>query len=293
MNHPILVCGALGNVGTQVVKSLLQQGAPVRAAEPSPEAVRHHFGQGLEAVRFDFHRPETFAPALQGVKRMFLMRPPQISQVERLLFPAVDAARAAGVEQVVFLSLIGVERIRLAPHFRMEQYLRTCGMTWTFLRASFFMQNLNTVHVAEIRNRDEIFIPAGHGKTSFIDVRDIGAVAALTLTQTGHENRTYDLTGSDALDYYQAAEQFSQVLGRTITYRSPSLLSYVAAKIRNGTPLPYLLITAWLYDQTRRGMSAQVSGDVQRLLGRPPIRLRQYIEDYRSAWSQPPRLGPL
>jgi len=284
MSQPILVIGGLGNVGTEVIKALQKQGAPVRAADLNPDAIRQRFGESLEAVHFDFTKAETITLAVQGVMGMFLMRPPQITDVKRLMFPVIDAARAVGVEQVVFLSLIGIETNQRAPHYKVEQHLRGSGIAWTFLRASFFMQNLNTTHQAEIRERSEICVPVGLGKTSFIDVRDIGAVAALALTQAGHANQAYDLTGPQALDYYEAAEQFSQVLGRSITYQNPSLPRFVWESLRNGRPLPITLVMAWLYQQTRKGMSAQVTGEVQRLLGRSPISLRQYIEDYRSAW---------
>ena len=284
MSSPILVLGALGNVGAEVVKSLLAQGLPVRAADLNLSAIEERFGPAVKAVRFDFAAPETLTPALQGVKRMFLMRPPQITDVQRLIFPVIDAAQAAGVEQVVFLSLIGIENNRQVPHYKVEQRLRGSSMAWTFLRASFFMQNLSTTHRQEIRQRSEIYLPVGRGKTSFIDVRDIGAVAALALTQPGHENKAYDLTGAEALDYDQVAEQFSRVLGRPVAYRSPALLQFIWHSLRRGTPLPYALVMAWLYDQTRKGMSAQVTDEVQRLLGRSPIPLRQFIEDYQQVW---------
>jgi uncharacterized protein YbjT (DUF2867 family) len=284
MSQPILVFGALGNAGAEVVKALQANSAAVRAADLDVEAIRRRFGESVEAVRFDFAERETIPSAVQGVKGMFLMRPPQISEVERLMFPTIEAAQAAGVQQVAFLSLIGIENNRRVPHYKVEQYLRGSQMAWTFLRASFFMQNFNTTHREEIKERDEIFVPVGSGKTSFIDVRDIGAAAALALTQPGHAGRAYALTGPQALDYYEAAESFSQVLGRRITYRNPSLPRFVWASLRGGRTLAMTLVMAWLYRQTRRGMSAQVSGEVQRLLGRPPIPLRQYIEDYRSTW---------
>ena len=284
MSQPILVFGALGNVGTQVITALQAQGVPVRAADLNPQDIQQRFGESVDAVRFDFGVPETFAPAVQGVKGMFLMRPPQISDVERLMFPVIDAAREAGVERVVFLSLIGIENNRRVPHYKVELYLRDSGMDWTFLRSSFFMQNLNTTHRAEIKERDEIFVPVGSGKTSFIDVRDLGAVAALALTEEGHADQAYELTGPQALDYYEVAELFSQVLGRTIVYCDPSLPSFVWYSLREGRSLPFTLVTAWLYNQTRDGMSAQVTGEVQRLLGREPIALKQYIQDYRAEW---------
>lgn len=247
MTDPILVTGALGNVGAEAVRSLQAAGRAVRAADLSAEKIHERFGDAVQGVAFDFSKRETFAPALNSVKRLFLVRPPQISDVKRVLFPFLDAAQEAGVAQVVFLSLIGIEQNRQVPHYKVEQYLRASEMGWTFLRASFFMQNLSGTHRAEIRERNELFVPVGRGRTSFIDVRDIGAVAAVALTQAGHVNQAYDLTGPAALDYDEVAEILDEALGRKIVYRDPSLPAFVWRTVRGGTPLPFALVMAFLY----------------------------------------------
>lgn len=285
MRAKVLVLGALGNVGAEVVKAVRAKGAAVRAGDLYPDKVRERFGSEVEAAAFDFGKPETFSPVFQGIERLFLMRPPQITDVKKYMFPAIDTARAAGVKQIVFLSLIGIEQNTVVPHYKVEQYLKTPGTSYTFLRCSFFMQNLNTTHRAEIRERDEIFIPAGKSRTSFIDVRDIGAVAAAALTQPGHKNQAYDLTGPEALDYYQAAELFTQALGRKITYQNPSSLAFFLRQAQK-SPLMYALVVTWLYGNTRDGMADRVTGEVRRITGREPIHMRQYIEDYRECWEK-------
>ena len=242
----------------------------------------------MEPVWFDFSKPETFGPAFRGVRKVFLMRPPQIADVQKYMFPALDAAKAAGVEHVVFLSLIGIEQNKGVPHYRVEQYLLTSGLSYTFLRCSFFMQNLNTTHRAEIRDRDEIYVPVGRARTGFIDVRDIGAVAALALTQSGYENQAYDLTGGEALDYYQVAQLLTEVLGRRITYKHPSAPAFFFRQLQNKSPLVYALVTTWLYGNTRRGMADRITSEVERLLGRKPITLKQYLQDYHKAWLRSP-----
>src|SRR5512139_749509 len=196
MEAPILIIGALGNVGIQVVNALQAAGRTVRAADRDLTRLRDGFGSSVECVRFDFSQPETFAQAFEGVERMFLMRPPQISNVKRDMFPAIDAAKQAGVKYVVFLSVIGIEKMTFIPHYKVEIHLKEQGFQTTFLRCSFFMQNLSTTHRREIKERSEIFVPVGNAKTSFIDVRDIGAVAARILTEDGHAGKNYNLTGA-------------------------------------------------------------------------------------------------
>jgi len=284
MPTSILVTGALGNVGAEVVKLLRQSGQPVRAAGTRPAAIAQRFGNLVEATWLDFEKPESFGTALAGVERMFLMRPPAISNVRRSIFPIIDAAKQAGVRQIVFLSLIGVEKNRIVPHYKIEQHILKSGLEYTFLRPSFFMQNLSTTHRDEIKDQNEIFVPAGRGKTSFIDVRDIAAVAALTLTEAGHANRIYELTGDEALDYGQVAALLTDVLGRPITYRQPGLLQFLRRQLAKGTPLAFATVMAGIYTTARLGLAARLTGDLRRLLGRAPISFRQYVEDYQACW---------
>jgi uncharacterized protein YbjT (DUF2867 family) len=170
------------------------------------------------------------------------------------------------------------------PHYKVEKYLESSDIPYTFLRPSFFMQNLNTTHREEIQKRDEIYLPVGDGKTSFIDVRDIGAVGARVLSESGHENRFYELTGAEALDYYQVAEIFSETLGRKITYKNPNQFSFLWYTLRHGTPLPFALVMLMLYRSTRLGMAERVTGDAEQLLGRSPTSFQRYVQDYKDVW---------
>ena len=146
------------------------------------------------------------------------------------------------------------------------------------------MQNLNTTHRKEIQERSELFIPVGKAKTGFIDARDIGAVAAVALTEAGHAGKNYEVTGAEALDYGEVAQIMREVLGRKITYRNPNPLYFLMETIRRGTPLGFAIIMLGLYTSTRFGMAEPVTDAVERLTGRKPISFRQYVWDYRNAW---------
>jgi uncharacterized protein YbjT (DUF2867 family) len=284
MASPIMVTGALGNVGAQVVKRLQAEGRQVRAADRDEEKLKERFDDSVETVYFDFSKPETYEAAFQGVDKMFLMRPPQITAVKRYIFPVINAAKRAGVKHVVFLSLIGIEKATFVPHYKVEQYLKEVGLQTTFLRCSFFMQNLNTTHRKEIQERNEIFVPVGKAKTGFIDVRDIGAVAAVALSQKGHAGKNYDLTGSEGLDYWEAAQILSEALGREITYRNPNPLYFLIETVRRGIPFRYAVVMTGLYLSTRFGMAEPITNEVERLIGRKPTPFRQYVQDYREMW---------
>jgi len=246
--------------------------------------LRERLGDSVEAVRFDFTDPTTYEATFKGVQKMFYMRPPHITNIQRDMAPSMDAAKRAGVTHAVFLSLIGIESTKYVPHYKVETYLKAINMQTTFLRCSFFMQNLNTTHRREIKERNEIFVPVGKAKTAFVDARDIGAVAAVALLEDGHAGRNYDLTGSERLDYWEAARIMSEVLGRRITYRNPNPLYFLIETIRRGTPFMFALVMTGLYTSTRFGMAEPITDEVERLTGISPITFRQYVTDYEDAW---------
>ncbi|MEV0589325.1 SDR family oxidoreductase [Nonomuraea sp. NPDC050310] len=274
----VLVTGATGRVGRHVAQTLAQAGLPVRRATTSPRE--------SSDVRFSFTDPTTFHDAFRGVDRMFLMRPPQIGNVRRDMFPAMDAARRMGVRRVVLLSLQGAERNPVVPHHRLESWLRASGQEWTFVRAGFFLQNLSMTHAREIREDGVIMVPAGRGRTSFVDARDVAGVAALALREDGHADRAYIPTGARALTYAEVARTLTDVVGKPIHYGDPGPLAYWRHARRHGLPVPMTMtmITLALYSACRFGLAAGVTDDVRRLLGREPISLRRFAEDERAAW---------
>jgi uncharacterized protein YbjT (DUF2867 family) len=284
MSFPVLVVGALGNVGAEVVKQVLARGGSVRPADIDVKKLQERYGDSVESVRFDFTDPATYAVTFRDVKKMFYMRPPHLTNIQRDMNPSMDAAKQAGVEHVVFLSLIGIENAKYVPHYKVETYLHKIDLQTTFLRCSFFMQNLNTTHRKEIKERNEIFVPVGNAKTSFIDARDIGAVAALALMEAGHAGKNYELTGGEALDYWEVTRIMSEVLGRKIIYRNGNPFHFLIETVRRGTPFMFALVQMGLYISTRFGMAKNVTREVESLTGRKPILFRQYVIDYKEYW---------
>jgi uncharacterized protein YbjT (DUF2867 family) len=279
----ILVTGATGNVGREVIRLLREQACEIRAAVRDRAKAHSILGNSVDTVTFDFTVPDTFTPALTGVQKLFLVRPPAIANVRQHIAPALQAAQQAGVEQIVFLSLLGGDRNRVIPHYTIERTIEKLGIPATFLRASFFMQNFNTTHQEEIRS-GELLMPAGQGRTSFIDIRDIAAVAVKTLIENGHQHQAYSLTGSEALTYKEVANIFTSVLDKPIHYANSSLLKFIIMMRRKGLPLNFVLVMAGIYTTARFGLAGTITDDVPRLLQRDPIRLKQYVKDYRSSW---------
>ncbi|QIM15948.1 NmrA family NAD(P)-binding protein [Leucobacter insecticola] len=285
-NDVILVTGATGNVGRAVVERLLEAGRPVRAAGRSVESVRRVFGQRVEAVALDFTDPASWPAAFAGVDRMFLMRPPHLGKPKKEMIPALEYATSAGTRQIVFLSLQGAEKNRVVPHAAIEAWLRGAGIDWTFVRASFFHQNLSTTHVSDVRDRDAITVPAGRGATAFVDTEDVGAVAAAALLDPpGFRNRALTVTGDEALSYARIAEILSRELGRPIRYEKPGLLRYLGHARRHlDMPWGMVFVTAAIYTTARLGMADGLTDTVHEVLGRDPVSFAEFAHRERAAW---------
>jgi len=281
----ILIIGATGNVGSEVVKGLIGR-APIRIGAHEPERARKIFGDAAdcEYVPFDFLDSSSFAPTFAGIEKIFLVRPPALSNVKRDIAPALQAAKQAGVKHIVFLSIQGVEQNRMVPHYKIEQLILKLGFFYTFLRAGFFMQNLSTTHLGEIRDHSIISVPVGKAPTSFVDVRDLAAVAVHALMENEDDNVCYTLTGSAALDYYEVAQTIATELRRPIRYTNPSVIGFVREQLAAGRAFGMTVVMAGLYTITRFGNAKAVTDDVQRILGRDPITFQQFVHDYRLCW---------
>jgi uncharacterized protein YbjT (DUF2867 family) len=287
----ILVTGATGNVGLETVKFLLQQKSDameIIAAVPRPDDAKKTLPPNTPVVKFDFADAHSVGAALQNINTLFLLRPPQLADVKTFLFPAIDQAKRQGVGHIVFLSLQGAQFNIFAPHHKVERYLKKVGVPFTFLRPSFFMQNLSTTHRFDIQKNNQLLLPAGNGKTSFIDVRDIAAVAAKTLLEgTPHFDKGYELTGSEALTYFQICDVLSKVLGRTITYKPSSIKAFKAHLLANGFEQEFADVMTSIYLVSRFGLASRVTNETATLLGRPPIGFEQFARDFKSVWAVP------
>jgi len=279
----LLITGATGNVGFETIRALNTAGVMPLAAVRDPQKAQSKLEGKALLTRFDFTDPDTYTGALTGIKQMLLVRPPEIAQVDKYFRPLLEEARAAGVKQVVFLSLLGAESNTVVPHHKIEKVLLELGMGYVFLRASFFMQNLSTTHLEDIRDRDDVFVPAGNGKTSFIDARDIGAVASLSLLER-HQNLAYDLTGDEALTYDAAARMLSEELGRPIRYSHPNILKFALEERARGVSWPFIGVMVGIYSVAALGRAGRVTPTTRKLLGRPATTLEQFVHDYKALW---------
>lgn len=284
MMGAVFVTGATGTVGSAVVEHLIALGQPVIAGIRDPaDAAR--VPASAEPRRFSFESgPAELYTALDGADRLFLMRPPAIADVKSTLFPTIDAAHRRGIRHIAFLSLQGVQANRRTPHHAVEDYLRRSSSPYTFVRPNFFMQNLSTTYAAAIRERDEIFVPAGRSRTAFVDARDVGRVAAVTLAEPGHIGKAYTLSGEQSLSYRDVAAIMSDVLGRTIRYDRPSEELYLARLAAEGAPEDYIAVQRMIHRVVRLNASAFPNRAIRALTGRPATTLRQFVTENAGVW---------
>ncbi len=276
----ILITGASGTVGQYVVEELLKKDEKIVAAGSDPEKLIRIFGDEIEAVKFDFTDESTFVSALKDVNRVFLMRPPHLGKPDDL-YPFIDAMADNDIKLVSFLSLMGVEKNPFPPHHKIEKYIEQFKIPFAHIRPGFFMQNLSGIHSIEIRENNEIFVPAGKSKTSFIDAADIGlAISTVLNNPDEYKNTNYTITGPEALDYYEIADILTEVTGRKIEYTKPGFLKYRSHYIKKrGLDKKYVNITMALYLMTRLGTAKKVTDDFKKLTGKKPRTFKEFAVD--------------
>ena len=291
----LVITGATGTVGSEVVRQLAAVAGVQPVALVRDEAKAQVLFAGLgpaAAVRaVDYADGAALAAALADLRaeKLFLLTPlaPDLVEQSRRV---VDAAKAAGVRHVVKLSGLGADApapIQLGRwHRAAEQHLEASGLSWTHLRPNAFMQNFQTYHGDAIRIQNAFFLPHGDGACSYVDVRDVAAAAVAALTGNGHEGHAYNLTGPAALTGLDIARHLSRAAGRNIVY-----VETTDEQARAG--FEEMEAPPWMADALmelngliRRGLTAAVSPDLPRLIGRPALSFETYARDHAAAWAE-------
>ena len=279
----ILVTGATGTVGREVVTQLLAVGHPVRGMTRNPSQAK--MDARVEVVKGDFAAPETLKKAVEGVERVFsLTFGPQTGTHEREL---ARAAKKAGVRHIVKLGAMGGDgetRNTIRKwHDEGEQEIKGAGVAWTMLRPGRFMSNALQWRES-ISRQGKVFSNYGEGKLPSVHPRDIAAVAVRALTTHGHEGKTYHLTGPEALSIGDEVAILSNVLGRRIEYVPIS--DEAARKEMERAGMPPFLIDALLPFAAfvRSGKAAEVLPTVEEVTGRPALRFVDWAKEHAESF---------
>ena len=270
----ILVLGATGRVGAEVVRLLVAQGTPVRCMARDPQRAAGMAAAGIEVVRGDLDDPGSLHNAFDGIEQLFLMSPVGERMAAQQL-AAVAAARIAGVARIVKLSgsswtmQDGAETVSGAAHAEVEKAIRACAIAHVFLRPNVFMQGMLARLPLELAAGDTFTLALGDAAAAFIDARDIAAVATRCLGAAAIPAETLDLSGPAAVSGGDIAEIAGALTGRAITYQPvPSGTALSAARAR-GESAFVLRHLAQVLDRIALGAASATSAGVAALCGRP------------------------
>lgn len=282
----ILVTGATGTNGRELIQQLTQGGQRVRAMVRNPAKNKELAGQNVDIVAGDFAQPESLTAALQGVERAFLLTPVDARAVQwQTSF--IEAAKRAGVRHLLKFSGMGARPDNpselMRQHAQTDEVLRRSGLPYTILQPNSFYQNM-LWSAGTIKAANAFYLPLGEAQQSMVDVRDINAVAARVLTTSGHEGKTYLISGPEALTGKALAATLTQVLGRTISYVAVPLSAAEDSMRKTGMPEWNVKALSDLYTYFATGSAAMVTDTVQQLLGRPPITFEQFCRDHRTVF---------
>lgn len=276
--------GSTGSVGRGAVAELQARGVPVAAATRDPARARKLLGPGAELVPLDLEDTHALAASFEGVDALLLVPPETGDGRKRDLARRVaQAAARAGVRRIATVSGLSAIRDEDSISRQVERDVEALGMTWTHLRPNHFMQNYHTVYRESIR-RGVIEFFTGTGRTSLVDARDVGAAAAATLLEPGHEGRAPLLTGAEALDPAEIAEILSRATGREIRYTARSHDDTRAALREAGLPASAVEGSVARFREVEAGAFAVVSSALGEILGRPPRSFASYAGEHAHHW---------
>lgn len=273
-----LVVGASGTVGTELVELLKAAGHRVRATTSQKP-------KSAEQAQVNLATGEGVSAAFEDATQAFLLSPPGYADQHAMLSPLIQEAKRRGLKKVVLMTAMGANAVETSPFRRAEVELESSGLNYVILRPNWFLQNFNTFWIQGIREQGKILLPAGQAKVSFIDARDIAAVAAKILTTESRFDRSaLDLTGPEAVDHAQVAGAISKASARSVAYEEISPETLEKGLLAAGLPADYVQFMLLIFGFLREGYNARVTDSVKDVLGRAPRGLAEYAQSYRQAW---------
>ena len=278
----ILITGASGTVGKELVKILARPEEPVRVMIRDRSQSSSLVYPGADIVEGDFARPDMLKNALTGIDKAFLLAPPIENQVD-LESNFIRAVSYSSVKRVVKLSALGAApdspaRL-LRAHAESERRIEESGIPYTFLRPAPFMQNFLNFRDSII-HRGEFYAPMGDGRVGIVDVRDVATVAAEVLEEHGHENKIYDVTGPESLNYAEMARHLSLAVGKPIAYVDVPPEVAGDAMLKSGIPQWTVDAILELYAIWKFNGAAEISKTVWDIGKKDPITFAEFAHDY-------------
>ncbi len=283
MSKKILITGATGNIGTEVVQSLCALGpnseiiAAVRNIDNAKDKLSKY--PNLTFRKFDFEDRNSFNLAFNYIDTLFLLRPPHISEVDKYFRPLLQSAQENDIKNIVFLSVQGAEKSKVIPHNKIEKLIESHGFNYIFVRPSYFMQNLTTTLLPEILNSRTITLPSGKAKFNWIDTKNIGEAAArLIISFEKYKNNEYEITGVENKSFPEVIELMTNIIGIKFSYRSVNPICFYLKKRKEGVDSGFAVVMTILHFLPRFQKEPEISNNYKLLTSKEPTTLEEFIE---------------
>lgn len=278
MRNKWLITGATGHVGQALIQQAQQMPSPPEllfATRQPPDALPTH----ATHVPFDFAEPASVDTAIAQADIVFLLRPPQLADVDRYFQPVVKALQRHQ-KPVVFLSVQGAERSKVIPHNKIERLIEAHGVPHVFLRPSYFMQNLTSTLGSDIVQHRKIVLPSGQATFNWIHVDDIGAVAATVMANFDrHAGKKLVLTGQENLSFGEVVQRWNAYLDEPVKYQSVNPFRFCFYQRKQGMAQGFIIVMLLLHFLPRFQQEPEITATIQDLLQRSPKRLDDFLQD--------------
>ena len=282
MKH-ILLTGATGNVGFEVIRFLYKNETPnkIIAGVRNLESAKNTFKDfaNIDFVNFDFEQPETFDIALKNIDTIFLLRPPHIADVEKFFRPLIQKIKEHKVKEVVFLSVQGAEKSKVIPHNKIEKLIQESKLDYVFLRPSYFMQNLTTTLLDDIKTKRQIILPAGKAKFNWIDIENIGEAASVVLNRfSDYKNQAIELTGYENINFFKVIDLMNESISKSFRFKNVSPFKFYKIKKKDGIAKGMIIVMIMLHFLPRFQKEPTISKNFEKITGKKPTKLIDFIK---------------
>lgn len=278
----ILITGATGNIGFEVIKFLTKRNTSnqIIAGVRNITKAKKKFQQfpELEYVHFDFEDPNTFKNALYDIDRIFLLRPPHISDIKKYFKPLVEQLKKLQINEIIFLSVQGAEKSKIIPHNKIERLIKKFGFTSIFIRPSYFMQNLTTTLMDDIKSKRKIILPSGKAKFNWIDIENIAETTAILLDRfPDFKNRAIELTGYENENFYRVTDLINHEISNPISFENVNPLHFYKIKKGEGMKKGMIIVMLLLHFLPRFQKEPVISDFYEKLTTKKPTSLLTFI----------------
>ncbi len=284
----ILITGATGNIGLTLIKyidKIKLDNKIIAGLRDLNDKERFSQYSDIDFVLFDFEKEATFDNALKDIDRVFLLRPPHISDIDKYFKPLFDKFKEYKINDIVFLSVQGAEISKVIPHNKIERLIKEYQFNYIFIRPSYFMQNLTTTLLNGIKEKNEIVLPSGNAKFNWVDVENISEVCAILLIEFDkYLNKSFEITGYENLSYPDVVKLMNKSLKHNIKYISMNPISFYFYKRREGLSSGFAIVMLILHFLPRFQDEPKISRFYEELTNKKPSSINEFINREKNKW---------